>query len=67
MHDPIPDEEIEAGTGTKRIKVTTLREIPPLGRMLKGPKESTVEIQELMSDCLWQPEARLNQPLRWRE
>ena len=21
-HDPIPDEEIEAGTGTKRIKVT---------------------------------------------
>ena len=22
LHDPIPDEEIEAGTGTKRIKVT---------------------------------------------
>ena len=43
MHDPIPDKEIEAGTGRKRIKVTMEDT-----RMLKGPKESSVETQELM-------------------
>ena len=43
MHDPIPDEEIEAGTGTMRI-IVTMEDT----RMLKGPKESSVEIQELM-------------------
>ena len=43
MTHAIPDEEIEAGTGTKRIKVTMEDT-----RMLKGPKESSVEVQELM-------------------